>query len=295
MTGGAAQPDRYAVIGHPIDHSLSPVLHRIFAEQTGQHLRYDLLPAAPTDFRRVVGDFFAAGGCGLNVTVPFKEQAAAFVDECASAARAAGAVNTIRPQPSTSVDSSARLEGFNTDGIGLLRDFEHNLGWPLTDQRVLLLGAGGAARGTLVALLDQGCASITVANRTLQRAQQLVDQVGGPQVDSGAQPALPVEVRELGELVQPVDIIINATSASLAGEGELIAASVAAGARCYDLLYAQAQTQFCRWAKASGALATSDGLGMLVEQAAEAFYLWRGVRPDGQALLAQRERLFAPS
>lgn len=279
--------DRYAVIGHPVDHSLSPILHASFAQQTGQRMRYDLLPAGRTEFRSVAAEFFAAGGRGLNVTIPFKEEAAGYCDETVDSARSAGAVNTIRY-----VDDASKpfTQGFNTDGVGLIRDITENLGWPLRDQHVLLLGAGGAARGAMVALLAQGCASITLANRTLSRAQQLVRELAAAEAQSSAE--VVIRTQALARVVEPADIVINATSASLAGKGDLIAGSVVAGANCYDMLYADTQTHFCKWALANGAGSASDGLGMLVEQAAEAFYLWRKVRPDARAVLAQRKGLF---
>jgi len=284
--------DRYAVVGHPVDHSLSPLLHAAFAEQTGQHMRYDLLPAPLTGFDAVATEFFATGGSGLNVTVPFKQQAAQFVDSCDPEARAAGAVNTIRvangAEGPAAANSAPLTRGFNTDGVGLIADLERNLGWALRARHVLLLGAGGAARGALVALLGQSCASITIGNRTLARARSLVREVTSATDDDQTTPT----ARELADLAEPVDVVINATAASLAGKGDLISPSVVAGARCYDMLYAESETEFCRWAQANGALATSDGLGMLVEQAAEAFFLWRNVRPDSRALLEQRDQLF---
>ena len=279
--------DRYAVVGHPVDHSLSPTLHAAFARQTGQRMRYDLLPAPLAGFADVAAAFFAAGGSGLNVTVPFKEQAAQFVDSCDAGAHAAGAVNTIRVLGGSG--AKPRTEGLNTDGVGLIADLQTNLGWALRDKHILLLGAGGAARGALVALLGQGCASVTIANRTLARARALVQDLAAATTDVQTLPA----VCELADLAEPVDVVINATAASLAGKGDLVAPLVVEGARCYDMLYAAAETEFCRWAQANGALATSDGLGMLVEQAAEAFYLWRDVRPDSRAVLDQRDQLFA--
>lgn len=283
-----SQVDRYAVIGHPIEHSLSPLLHTAFAQQTGQAMRYDLLPAPPTGFATVAAAFFRDGGCGLNVTLPFKGEAAAFVDLLVGSAQTAAAVNTIQvvgtgPKPQT--------RGFNTDGVGLVRDITENLGWSLAGQRVLLLGAGGAARGALVALLAQRCASITVANRTLAKAERLVEQVLMADED-GADSRPEIASCALHALREPVDLVINATSASMSGKGDLIAPSVVTQANCYDMLYAQNQTQFCEWAKASGAAGISDGLGMLVEQAAEAFFVWRQVRPDVTTLLAQRAQLF---
>ncbi len=277
---------RYAVIGHPVTHSLSPAIHHYFATQQQQALTYVRLPAALDEFEVVAQKFFAEGGQGLNVTLPFKPQAARWVDRLDPAATAAAAVNTILRS------ESGVLSGFNTDGLGLVRDLSHNLGWPLADANLLLLGAGGAARGVLRPLLNAGVEQVTVANRTKLRAQQLVAELAP--ADAG------VCALGLDELSEPFDVIINASSASLVGEGQLVQAAVVAGGRCYDMFYAGGgsssaaaghPTAFCAWAEHAGATAVSDGFGMLIEQAAAAFFLWRGLRPDTRELIAGRAQL----
>ena len=275
----AQPPGAYAVIGHPVTHSLSPLIHREFAMATGEAVSYDLLPAAKDGFSSAARAFFADGGAGLNVTLPFKEQAAALVDRLDPAAATAGAVNTIR------LERDGSLSGFNTDGAGLLQDLQVNLGWSLAGSRVLLIGAGGASRGSLASLLAARPAELVLANRTRERAEQLIEQV--------APDARNLSVCSPAEVTGQFDVIINATSASLAGQGALVATDAVAGARCYDMLYARTQTVFAGWAASFGAEATADGLGMLVEQAAAAFEIWRGVRPSTHSLLGQRDALFA--
>ena len=276
---------RYAVIGQPVTHSLSPAIHHYFATQQQQQLSYVRLPAALDGFEVAAHRFFAGGGMGLNVTLPFKPQAAGWVDWLDPVATAAAAVNTIARS------DSGVLKGFNTDGLGLVRDLSQNLGWPLDGANLLLLGAGGAARGVLRPLLDAGVTQITVANRTKLRAQQLVAEI--------APEAAGVCSLGLDELHGPFDLIVNASSASLVGEGQLVQAEVVARGRCYDMFYLSAsassspQTAFCAWAEQAGAVAVSDGFGMLIEQAAEAFFLWRGCRPDTRELIAGRAQLFA--
>ncbi|MFM7119890.1 MAG: shikimate dehydrogenase [Gammaproteobacteria bacterium] len=279
-------------------------MHAEFARQTGQHLDYGRLLAPLDGFESTTREFFAAGGAGANVTVPFKEQAARWVDRLDASARLAGAVNTIvvtnavdanalkadavkaNPVKANSDAGSARV-GYNTDGIGLVRDLEINLGWPLMGQRILLLGAGGAARGALLPLLARAPARLVVANRTVSRAQGLCAEFAAHLAAlPAAAPAETLEAQAFTTLSGGFDIIINATSAGLSGGVPEIARDVAAGARCYDMVYG-ATTPFTRWAEASGAMATADGMGMLVEQAAEAFWLWRGVRPETRPVLAQ--------
>jgi shikimate dehydrogenase len=296
--------DRYVVIGNPVQHSRSPQIHAEFARQTGQHLDYGRLLAPLDGFESTTREFFAAGGAGANVTVPFKEQAARWVDRLDASARLAGAANTIvvtnavdanalkanpidaNPVKANTDACSARV-GYNTDGIGLVRDLEINLGWPLMGQRILLLGAGGAARGALLPLLARAPARLVVANRTVSRAQALCAEFAAHLAAlPAATPAETLDAQAFTTLSGGFDIIINATSAGLSGGVPEIARDVAAGARCYDMVYG-ATTPFTRWAEASGAMATADGMGMLVEQAAEAFWLWRGVRPETRPVLAQ--------
>ena len=268
----------YAVIGQPVKHSLSPLIHRHFASLTSQALNYDLLEAQPSDFAETVAHFFASGGDGLNVTLPFKEQAREFVQRLSPAASTAGAVNTI-------LNVDGVLEGHNTDGAGLVQDLQGALGWRLENARVLLIGAGGASRGALAALMAQNPANLVLTNRTLERATTLVAEV--------APNNSRIQVRPAAELNESFDVVINATSASLAGHGALVPTQTVRGARCYDMLYSPTQTVFCGWAQSHGAQEVADGLGMLLEQAAEAFALWRGVRPDTNDLRSKRTALFA--
>lgn len=270
-------PDQYAVIGNPVAHSKSPLIHARFAQQTGQDLEYHRILAEPQQFRRYVRDFFAAGGKGLNVTVPFKQEAFALADTLSSQATLAGAVNTLM------LDAAGQLYGHNTDGLGLVRDITVNLGQQLGATRILVLGAGGATRGILQPLLEQQPHSVFIANRTAARANELVEIFSalGP-VQGGGFDAVAAE---------PVDWIINASAASLQGELPPIPAACIAGhTRCYDLMYGAEPTVFCSWAQTLGAGLVADGLGMLVEQAAESFQLWRGQRPATVEVIAALRR-----
>ena len=268
----SAPPDLYGVIGHPVSHSRSPQIHRLFASQTGQNLDYVLLDAEPGEFVDVVTEFRDRGGRGLNVTVPFKEEAYAIATRCSQRARLAGAVNTL-------AWLDGELIGDNTDGTGLTRDLEANLGVRIEGASVLLVGAGGAARGVVAPLLDCGARRLVVANRTPERATELVARFGSsPRLRSIA----------LGDVGGPFDLVVNATSASLKGQIPAIpAAAVGATTFCYDMMYATEPTAFLLWARDHGAGGSADGLGMLVEQAAESFFLWRGIRPDTAAVLEQ--------
>nr|VFK78417.1 MAG: shikimate dehydrogenase [Candidatus Kentron sp. SD] len=265
--------NRYGVMGNPISHSKSPIIHGRFAEQTGQSLIYFAIHVLPGDFARAVADFQAEGGKGLSITLPFKEEARDLVDTLTPRARRADAVNTIR------FDESGKKHGDNTDGIGLIRDLDENR-MPVSGRRILLLGAGGAARGIIGPLLDTYPREIVVANRTPEKAQELARQFApdGPVTGCG--------LVELGSA--SFDLIINATSASLAGEVPAIAdTALRSRGWCYDLMYDAARpTPFVRWGKRHGASRSVDGLGMLVEQAAEAFYLWRGIRPHTRPVIA---------
>lgn len=272
-------PDRYAVIGHPIAHSKSPLIHGLFAVQTGQRMAYEAIDGGAEDggFGRALAAFRAAGGKGMNVTLPFKLQALAAADEASDDARLAGAANALR-------FDCGRIEARNFDGIGLVRDIEHNLGLPLKGRRVLLLGAGGATRGALLPIARAGAARIVVANRTTARAAELARELdphlGGCPVAGGG----------FDELVAAgaFDVVINATAASLSGAAPAVPASVFAGAAlAYDMVYGQGLTPFLRQAQDAGAARVADGVGMLVEQAAEAFDWWRGVRPDTREALAR--------
>ncbi|WP_435100776.1 shikimate dehydrogenase [Arhodomonas sp. AD133] len=264
--------DRYAVMGNPIAHSKSPRIHQLFAEQTGQALTYEKILVPAGGFAAAVAEFEAAGGLGLNVTVPFKGDAWALADNLSDRAERARAVNTL-------IISEAGLYGDNTDGTGLVRDLRDNHGVRLNGARLLLLGAGGAARGVLPSLLAENPARVHIANRTGEKASTLAaDFADLGETDGGG-----FETLDDGERF---DVVINATAAGLSGEiPPLPETLLAAGATCYDMVYADEPTAFVRWAQAHGAAQALDGLGMLVEQAAESFFLWRGQRPDTDAVI----------
>src|SRR5262245_36522643 len=271
-----APPDRYALVGHPVEHSRSPLIHTVFARQTGERLTYELIDAEPAAFETAVRGFGAAGGKGVNVTVPHKEAAFALCSTSSEAATAAGAVNTI------SIDDGV-LSGHNTDGIGVIRDLTVTLRQRLAGARIVVLGAGGAARGIIGPLLNENPAELTIANRTKERADEIVAKLGGTLLVARS-------FAELADLA-PVDFLVNATSAGLKGETPPFPASLV-GPRtfCYDLVYSASDTPFVAWAKAHGAARAVHGWGMLVEQAAESFAIWRGVRPDTKPLLKQIPR-----
>lgn len=252
---------QFAVIGHPIEHSRSPELHHQFAKAAGIDLNYQKRLAALDGFAASVQDFFAQGGRGLNVTVPFKEQAFEMCEILTERARAAGAVNTLWQQ-------NGQLHGDNTDGQGLVMALE-SLGWTLTKARILILGAGGATRGVILPLTQAGAAQIVIANRTVARAQQLVSDIQ-PFVSSIALQAIGLDA-----LAGEYDLVINATSASLSGEALSLPAKLQFG-QAYEMAYGK-ESSFLQQAKARG-VAYSDGFSMLVGQAIEAFYVWHGVR-----------------
>lgn len=264
--------DRYAVFGNPIGHSKSPQIHRLFAEQTGQRLDYEPLLAPLDDFAGFARAFFESGK-GANVTVPFKEEAFRLADQLTPRARRAGAVNTLMK------GEDGSLLGDNTDGAGLVGDLKQ-AGFALGGTRILLLGAGGAVRGVLEPLLAEDPAALVIANRTVAKAETLAREFA----DLG-----PVSACGFDELAGPFDLIVNGTSASLAGELPPLPDGVIRPGHtlCYDMMYSADTTPFCRWALQRGAAQARDGLGMLVEQAAEAFRLWRGVSPDTALVLAQ--------
>lgn len=269
---------RYAVFGNPVAHSQSPFIHSQFAAQTGLSLTYEALLAPLDDFASSLQTFFAEGGNGANVTVPFKEQAFTLANELSERARRAGAVNTL-----IKLDNG-QIRGDNTDGAGLVNDLlEHGI--TLTGQRILLLGAGGAVRGALEPLLAQKPAEVCIANRTVERAEQLAREFAdlGPVVAAG-----------YDWIDAPADLIINGTSASLQGELPPLASSLvkAGHTACYDMMYGKNTTAFNQWAQSLDAARTLDGLGMLVGQAAEAFYIWTGQRPDTTPVIqALRQKL----
>lgn len=266
-------PDRYGVVGHPIAHSRSPMIHTLFAAASGQHMVYDRYDIAPAAFEREVRAFFDSGGRGLNVTVPHKESAARFAHELTPRARAAGAVNTLAKLP------DGRILGDNTDGAGLMADLAR-LGFEVRGKSVLILGAGGATRGILEPLRAQQPARLVVANRNAAKARELVGDDGCGYEELAIKTSAGEQL-EARDAAGAFDLVIHATSLGLEGKVPQVTADIFGPAtRAYDLGYGQPDTAFTRWALAQGATAAAQGLGMLVEQAAESFALWRGVRPD---------------
>ena len=266
--------DRYGVMGYPVSHSRSPVIHRLFALQTRQNLQYELLPVQPENLVAAIHQFAEAGGKGLNITVPHKGAALAVADQLSERATSAGAVNTLAFQ-------DGEIFGDNTDGIGLMRDLTKNLKLPLRDVNILVLGAGGATRGILGPLLAAQPRQVTIANRTLSRANDLVDWF------ASAGRITACRFKDVNASVEYA-LIINATSAGLRGETPPYpAAAIRPETFCYDLSYGLTPTPFSKWAAARGAKRSVMGWGMLVEQAAESFHLWRGIRPDTTLVLKQ--------
>ena len=264
--------DRYCVIGNPIGHSKSPAIHAAFALQTGQDLAYERCLAPLDGFAATVADLVAAGCKGANVTVPFKLDAAALATTLSARAQAAGAVNTLS-------FAEGAIFGDNTDGAGLVNDIVRNAGFSIAGKRVLLLGAGGAARGAILPLLGEDPAQLVIANRTRATADALVQRFAG---QGGT-----VSACEFADLDGPFDLVVNATSASLSAAMPPVPAGVFSRATlALDMMYGNQPTVFMAFASGHGATAR-DGLGMLVEQAAEAFAIWRGVRPATAAILAQ--------
>ena len=272
--------DRYAVFGNPIKHSKSPAIHTLFAQQCSQHIQYRAVRVELDGFAQAAAGFFEGGGAGLNITVPFKREAFEFADSLSERAARAGAVNTLSRLP------DGTIEGENTDGIGLVRDMVANLGWAVRDLRVLLLGAGGAARGVLEPVLREGPKQLLVVNRTAERASQLA-----------------LEFAELGPIAggaidlvggRQFDLIINATSAGLSGEvPQLPGSLLTERSCCYDMVYGPEPTPFMRWSAHHAAWAVADGLGMLVEQAGESFYIWRNERPQTLPVINQLREAMA--
>lgn len=271
MATAPTHPDRYAVMGYPVQHSWSPFIHGLFAQQTGQPVAYTRIEVQPDQLTEAVQRFFSEGGKGLNITVPHKQAAAELVRWRTPRASIAGAINTI------AIQDDGWL-GDNTDGAGLINDLTRNIGVQLAETRILLLGAGGAARGVLGPLLAAAPARLEIVNRNVERAVELAE-----------------EFEALGEIHacgfdnlsrEPFDVVINATSASLHGETLPVPPeAIGSHTLCYDMAYGKGDTPFTRWAKQAGAGRAETGWGMLVEQAAEAFQLWRGVRPDTAPVL----------
>jgi shikimate dehydrogenase len=268
--------DLYAVIGHPVEHSLSPKIHGMFAVQTGEDIAYEKRRAPLDGFVGTVRAFISEGGCGANVTLPFKLEAYDLADEVSERARHARAANTLR-------FTTGRIYADNTDGVGLVRDIKTNLGVDLQGKRVLLMGAGGAARGVLLPLLEARPAILVIANRTVEKAMQLArsnqhQPLAAHTVLSG------VGFADLSG--QRFDVVINATSSSLSDELPPLPDDLfATGALAYDMMYGKGLTSFLSYAQAQNVAQLADGLGMLVEQAAESFLIWRGLRPDTQPVM----------
>lgn len=259
-------------MGYPVSHSRSPVIHRLFALQTGHDVQYELLQVSPEKLETAVRQFHRTGGKGLNITVPHKSEVARLVDQMSERASTAGAVNTL-------VFQGGEVIGDNTDGIGLLRDLAVNLGVPIEGSSILVLGAGGATRGIVGPLLEMQPESVMIANRSLSKAKVIADHFSrsGP-VSACRFGAVPV--------TENYDLIINATSAGLKGDSPPYPeAAVSENTICYDLSYGTRPTPFSLWARKAGAAQSVMGWGMLVEQAAESFKLWRGVRPDTAPVL----------
>jgi len=273
MDGNPSAVDRYGVMGYPVSHSRSPVIHRLFALQTNQDLQYELLQVAPSKLETAIKQFQRTGGKGLNITVPHKSEVTRLVDHLSSRANTAGAVNTL-------VFKDDEIIGDNTDGIGLMRDLLVNLNINLTDSTILILGAGGATRGIVAPLLDAEPKSITIANRTLSKARILAEHFSA----MGTVRAMRFkEVRPTSSF----DLVINATSAGIGEVPPYPESAISDRTYCYDLSYGLTPTPFSSWAARKGAAHSVMGWGMLVEQAAESFLLWRGVRPDTQKVLKQ--------
>ena len=265
-------PDRYAVFGHPIGHSQSPRIHGVFAEQTGQDICYAAEDVPANDFRQALDRFVEQGGKGLNCTVPLKELAFLVSDTKSERAERAKAVNTLV------IGEDGGLFGDNTDGVGLLRDLIANLGIPVNGRRILVLGAGGASRGILQPLLAERPGRLVIANRTPGKAAALAEEfiglgeIGGCGFD--------------GLAGESFDLILNATAASLSGALPPLPENILSpGGACYDLAYGKQPTAFVRWGESLGAALSVDGIGMLVEQAAEAFFIWRGLYPQTQPVI----------
>jgi shikimate dehydrogenase len=266
-------PDRYAVMGNPVSHSKSPLIHTQFAHQFGHHIEYTAIQVDPGGFDQAVAQFRAANGKGLNVTVPFKQDAFRLADHVSERARLAEAVNTLK------FESDGRVFGDNTDGAGIVHDIEINLGVLLRGREVLILGAGGAVRGVLDPILHHHPARVTVANRTVSKARDLASHFSAHgEIEGCGYPELKGK---------HFDIVINGTSASLRGEVPPLPETLfKRGALAYDMMYGDKPTAFLEWAQLHGADRLADGLGMLVEQAAESYFLWRGVRPQTKSVIA---------
>jgi len=264
--------DLYAVIGNPIAHSKSPIIHSMFANQTNQDLMYMALFSETAGFKNTVNKFIKRKGLGLNVTLPFKQEAFLLANSLGNHARITGAVNTLI------INSNGEVRGENTDGIGLMRDLKENLKICVSSCRVLILGAGGAVRGILPSIIDEKPESITLANRTETKTHELVD------LFAELYPISPFHFNQLSD--QKYDLIINGTSASVDNQLPPIPDGILENKGfCYDLMYSNEPTPFVTWGLKQGASVSADGLGMLVEQAAQSFYLWRDTRPETSIII----------
>jgi len=267
------RPKRYAVMGNPVAHSKSPEIHQHFARQFGHPIEYLAIQVDPGGFPQAVEQFRASGGSGLNVTVPFKLDAFRLADHLSDRAKLAGAANTLK------FETDGKIFGDNTDGIGLVHDIELNLSVPLKEKQVLVLGAGGAVRGVLGPILKHHPARVVIANRTISKARDIAETFG----DQGT-----IEVCTFDNLRgKHFDIVINGTSSSLKNELPPLPETLyARGALAYDMMYGDRPTPFMEWSALHNAANVTDGLGMLVEQAAESYFVWHGVRPDTKPVIA---------
>ncbi len=261
--------NHYLVVGNPIAHSRSPQIHSAFAKQLGDEIVYDKVEVELGGFAKFADQFKNSGGQGMNVTVPFKIDAYNYVDRVDEHARAAAAVNTIK------FSVGGQSHGFNTDGIGLLRDLTNRHHVDLQGKHVLLIGAGGAAQGALLPLLQAGIRRLTLMNRTLEKAQKLLQQPEFTKV------GVELSARPLNALDEPADLVINATSFGLGDEPVPLQPHLVNNAFCYDMSYGPG-AKFCRWAASAGVVSSVDGLGMLVEQAAQSYFIWHGHHPQTQ-------------
>ena len=274
--------NKYAVFGNPIKHSKSPQIHAIFAEQCAQAMQYRAVRVELDGFSKAATNFFAEGGSGLNITLPFKRDAYDFSHRLSGRARRAGAVNTL------TLTADGTIEGDNTDGIGLVRDMIANLGWAVQGLRILVLGAGGAVRGVLEPLLRERPRELLIVNRTAERAVELAQEFSDIAAIAGGGYEL------IGE--RQFDLIINASSAGLSGEmAELPSSLLTERSCCYDMIYGAEPTPFMRWAAHHAAWAVSDGVGMLVEQAAQSFFIWRNLRPETRPVIHQLREAMQPA
>ncbi len=266
------KPDRYAVMGNPVAHSKSPAIHKLFARQLGHHIEYTAIQVDVGGLAQAIDQLRALGGKGVNITVPFKTDAYWLADQRSDRAELAQAVNCIR------VEKDGKLFGDNTDGAGLVHDIQYNLGTSLRDKQVLILGAGGAVRGVLDPVLRQHPANLTIANRTVVKARELVEEFS----KHGK-----IEACGFDELKgKHFDVVINGTAASLKGEVPPLPETIfKRGALAYDMMYGDKAKPFIDWSVLYGAERAVDGLGMLVEQAAESYLIWRGVRPETKPVI----------